>query len=71
MGKLKNAAKGTRGTQKDASPTLSSHGVEKGDAGNTAQNLMEEIALMEVFPPMGTPSKMLFRFTQLSRLPSK
>ena len=47
MGMHKNTAKGGTGMQKGASPTLLSHGVEQGD---TAQNLMEEIALMvEVF----------------------
>ena len=54
--------------QKGASPTMLSHGGEQGD---TAQNLMEEVASMEeVFSPMGAPSKMPFRFTQLSRLSS-
>ena len=58
--------------QKGASPTPSSHEVEQGDTGDTAQNLIEEIASMEeVFSLTGAPSKMSFRFTQLSRLPSE
>ena len=72
MGKCKNATKGSRGTQKGASPTLLSHGDEQGDTGNTAKDLMEEVASMEeVFSQMGAPSTMPFRFTQLSRLPSE
>ena len=69
MGKHKNAAKGGGGAQKVASPTSLSHGGQQGD---TAQDLMEAVASMEeVFLQMGIPSKMPFRFTQLSRSPSK
>ena len=72
MGKWQNATKGGGGMQKVASPTPLSHGGEQGDTGDTAQDLIEEVALMkEVFSQMGTPSKMPFRFTQLSRLPSE
>ena len=72
MGKHKNAAKGSGGAQNGASPTPLSHGLEQGDTDNTAQNLMKEVTLMEVvFSPMGAPSKMPFRFTQLSTLPFK
>ena len=68
MGKCKNAAKGGRGTQKGASSTQLSHKGEQGDTGDTAQNLMEEVASMEeVSSLMGVPSKTPFRFTQLSR----
>ena len=63
-------SKGGRGTQMGASPTPSSHGVEQGDTANTAQNLIKEIASMEeVFLLMCAPSKIPFRFTQLSRSP--
>ena len=47
---------------KDAFPTPSSHG---GELCDTAQGQMEEVASQ-----MGASSKMPFRYTQLSRLPS-
>ena len=60
MGKHRSATKAGGGAHKDASPTLSSHGGKQGD---TAQDLMEEVASQ-----MGKSPKMPFRFTQLSRL---
>ena len=72
MGKHKNTTKEREGTQKGASPTLSSHGGEQGDIGDTAEDLMEEVALMEeVFSQISTPSNRPFRFTQLNGLPSE
>ena len=72
MGKHKSTTKGGRGAQMGASSIPSSHGGEQGDTGNTAQTLMDEVASMEeVFSQMGTPFKMPFRFTQLSRSPSE
>ena len=57
---------------KGASHTLSSHGGEQADTGNTAQDLMEEVASMEeVFSHLDAPSKVSFRLTQLSRSPSE
>ena len=68
MGKCRNTVKSGEGAQKDASPTPSSHG---GELDDTAQDQIEEGALMEeVLSQMGASPKMLFRFTQLSRLPS-
>ena len=68
MGKHRNTTKAGRGTQKNTSPTLSSCG---GKPCDTAQDLMEEAALMEeVLLQMSTSPKMPFRFTQTSRLPS-
>ena len=49
MGKHKNAAKGETGTQKGAFPSLSSHGGDAGDTGNTIQDLMEEVASLEKY----------------------
>ena len=72
MGKCKNATKGCAGAQKDVSPTPLFHGGEAGDTGNSVQDLMPEVGLLEkVLLQMGASSKMLFRFTQSSRLPSK
>ena len=56
-----------RGMQKDTSHTPSSHGGEPSDA---VLDLIEELLMEEVLSQMGASSKMPFRFTQLSRLPS-
>ena len=59
MCKCKNVAIGGKATQKGTSPTPLYHGGEQGD---TAQNLMEEVALMEeVFLMIGAPSMMHIR----------
>ena len=72
MGKCKNATKRDTGAQKGTYLMPASHGGNAGYTGNTAQDLMEEVAsLEEVLLQMGTSTKMPFRFTQSSRLPSK
>ena len=56
--KCKNAVKGGAHAWKGTSPTLSSHGGEVDDTGDTAKDLMEEVAsLKEVLLQMGTSSK--------------
>ena len=67
MDKHRDAAK-SLGVQMDASPTLLSHG---GELSDTAQDQIEEVALMEeVLSQMSESLRTPFRFIQLSRLPS-
>ena len=69
MGKYKNTTKGSASTQRGSSHIPSSC---DGEGGDTAQDLMEEVAsLEEVLSQMGAPSKMPFRFGRTSRPPSE
>ena len=72
MGKHKNAAKVGAIAQKGVSSTMSSHGGEAGDIGSAVHDLRDDVALLEeTLSKMGSPSKMPFKFTQSSQLPSE
>ena len=72
MRKHKNATRGGENTQKGASPTLSSHGGEAGEADERGNDLRDVVALLEEgLSQMGTPFKMPLRFMQSSWLPSE
>ena len=72
MEKCKNAARGEANAQKGTSPSVSSHGGEAGDTGKEVYNLREDVdSLEERLSLMGAPSRIPFRFSQSSQLPSK